>query len=73
MQLPGIMSISTKFVPTVLNILKKLADEGHQPAAPPESRRNHELADESSSSSSTITRSNYEVEHSSSQARGKSE
>ncbi|KMZ73350.1 putative Protein SEY1 [Zostera marina] len=71
--LPGIMSISTKFVPTVLNILKKLADEGHQPAAPPESRRNHELADESSSSSSTITRSNYEVEHSSSQTRGKSE
>lgn len=72
MQLPGIMSISTKFVPTVLNILKILADKGHQPAAPSESRQNNELTDESSSSS-TITTLNYGVEHSSSQVRGKSE
>lgn len=70
--LPGIMSISTKFVPTVLNILKILADKGHQPAAPSESRKNNELTDESSSSS-TITTLNYGVEHSSSQVRGKSE
>ncbi|WOK91769.1 protein ROOT HAIR DEFECTIVE 3-like [Canna indica] len=33
--LSGILSLSTKFVPTVMNLLRKLADEGHaQPTAP---------------------------------------
>ncbi|GLJ11016.1 hypothetical protein SUGI_0140450 [Cryptomeria japonica] len=27
--LPGILSLSTKFLPTVMNLLRKLADEGH--------------------------------------------
>ncbi|ONK76557.1 uncharacterized protein A4U43_C03F29510 [Asparagus officinalis] len=40
--LPGILSLSTKFLPTVMNLLKKLADQGHIPAAP-ETRRNPEL------------------------------
>ncbi|XP_020105607.1 protein ROOT HAIR DEFECTIVE 3-like [Ananas comosus] len=40
--LPGLLSLSTKFLPTVMNILKKLADEGQQPAAP-ERRRGPEL------------------------------
>lgn len=41
-QLPGILSLSTKIVPTIMNLLKKLADEGQRPAAP-ETQRNHEL------------------------------
>jgi len=41
-QLPGILSLSTKFLPTVMNLLKKLADEGQRPAAP-EPRRIPEL------------------------------
>jgi hypothetical protein len=32
-QLPAILSLSTKFVPTIMNILKRLADEGQRPAA----------------------------------------
>nr|XP_010925000.3 LOW QUALITY PROTEIN: protein ROOT HAIR DEFECTIVE 3 [Elaeis guineensis] len=40
--LPGLLSLSTKFLPTVMNILKRLADEGQRPAAP-ETRRNPEL------------------------------
>nr|CAD1824264.1 unnamed protein product [Ananas comosus var. bracteatus] len=40
--LPGLLSLSTKFLPTVMNILKKLADEGQQPPAP-ERRRGPEL------------------------------
>ncbi|KAI4330680.1 hypothetical protein MLD38_028942 [Melastoma candidum] len=30
--LPGLLSISTKFVPTIMNLLKKLAEEGQVPA-----------------------------------------
>ncbi|KAK9155118.1 hypothetical protein Sjap_002598 [Stephania japonica] len=35
--LPGLLSLSTKFLPTVMNLLKKLAEEGNRPtaAAPP--------------------------------------
>lgn len=43
MQLPAILSLSTKFVPTVMNILKRLADEGQRPAAGPERQREMEL------------------------------
>ncbi|KAF4399263.1 hypothetical protein G4B88_022346 [Cannabis sativa] len=31
--LPGLISLSTKFLPTVMNIIKKLAEEGQVPAA----------------------------------------
>ncbi|KAK1281796.1 Protein ROOT HAIR DEFECTIVE 3 [Acorus calamus] len=37
--LPGLISLSTKFLPTIMNLLKRLADEGQRPAAP-DSRRN---------------------------------
>ncbi|XP_038976898.1 protein ROOT HAIR DEFECTIVE 3-like [Phoenix dactylifera] len=40
--LPGLLSLSTKFIPTLMNILKRLADEGQRPAAP-ETRRNTEV------------------------------
>ncbi|XP_020697324.1 protein ROOT HAIR DEFECTIVE 3 [Dendrobium catenatum] len=40
--LPGILSLSTKFLPTVMNLLKKLADEGQRPTAS-NTRRNPEL------------------------------
>ncbi|PKA57267.1 Protein root hair defective 3 [Apostasia shenzhenica] len=40
--LPGILSLSTKFFPTVMNILKKLAEQGQQPVAPM-ARRTPEL------------------------------
>jgi len=30
-QLPGLLSLSTKFIPTVMNLLKKLAEEGQAP------------------------------------------
>ncbi|KAJ6812836.1 protein ROOT HAIR DEFECTIVE 3-like [Iris pallida] len=44
--LPGILSLSTKILPTVMNLLKKLADEGQRPAAP-EPPRNPELESKS--------------------------
>lgn len=28
LQLPGIISVSTKFLPTIMNLVKKLAEEG---------------------------------------------
>ncbi|XP_073006806.1 protein ROOT HAIR DEFECTIVE 3-like isoform X2 [Typha latifolia] len=72
--LPGILSLSTKFLPTVMNILKKLADEGQRPAAP-EPRRNPDHDSKSfrngvhsnttSVASSNITSSESEVECSS--------
>ncbi|CAM8920411.1 unnamed protein product [Rhodiola kirilowii] len=31
--LPGLLSLSTKFLPTVMNLLKKLAEQGQAPAA----------------------------------------
>ncbi|XVF74389.1 hypothetical protein PTKIN_Ptkin13bG0106800 [Pterospermum kingtungense] len=31
--LPGLLSLSTKFLPTVMNLLRKLAEEGQMPAA----------------------------------------
>ncbi|KAI5665460.1 hypothetical protein M9H77_15313 [Catharanthus roseus] len=32
--LPGLLSLSTKFLPTVMNLLRKLAEEGQRPANP---------------------------------------
>ncbi|KAJ4851025.1 hypothetical protein Tsubulata_037496 [Turnera subulata] len=34
--LPGLISLSTKFLPTVMNILKKLAEEGQKVAEEPQ-------------------------------------
>ncbi|XP_058069007.1 protein ROOT HAIR DEFECTIVE 3-like isoform X2 [Magnolia sinica] len=31
--LPGLLSLSTKFLPTIMNLLKRLADEGQKPTA----------------------------------------
>ncbi|PSS07350.1 Protein ROOT HAIR DEFECTIVE like [Actinidia chinensis var. chinensis] len=41
--LPGLLALSTKFLPTVMNLLRKLAEEGQKPATT-EPLRNHPLA-----------------------------
>lgn len=33
--LPGLLSLSTKFLPTIMNLLRKLAEEGQAPARAP--------------------------------------
>lgn len=39
LQLPGLISVSAKFVPTIMNLLKNLAQQGEAPpAANPENR-----------------------------------
>ncbi|XP_047334056.1 protein ROOT HAIR DEFECTIVE 3 homolog 1-like isoform X2 [Impatiens glandulifera] len=75
--LPGLLSLSTKFLPTVMNLLKKLAEEGQMPASGADPRRNSPLAaksfqnsvnnggDLSSTGSSTITSSENGTEYSS--------
>ncbi|RRT49766.1 hypothetical protein GW17_00020019 [Ensete ventricosum] len=70
--LPGLLSLSTKFLPTVINILRKLADEGQQPAAPVLDRnhskryRSGVISNSSSSTaSSNLTSSENETEYSS--------
>lgn len=40
LQLPGLISLSTKFFPTVMNLLKKLAEEGQIPATNNNPQRN---------------------------------
>jgi len=45
--LPGIITLSTKFLPTVMNLLKKLADAGSQAPAAPETQRNPKLESKS--------------------------
>uniref|UniRef100_M8C5I1 Protein ROOT HAIR DEFECTIVE 3 homolog n=1 Tax=Aegilops tauschii TaxID=37682 RepID=M8C5I1_AEGTA len=52
--LPALLSLSTKFVPTIMNILKRLADEGAAPAAP-ERQRETELQPRNNSSNSNVT------------------
>ncbi|KAG2658533.1 hypothetical protein PVAP13_1KG302010 [Panicum virgatum] len=52
--LPALLSLSTKFVPTIMNILKRLADEGQRPAAP-ERQREMELQPTNRSSYSNVT------------------
>ncbi|XP_052181348.1 protein ROOT HAIR DEFECTIVE 3-like [Diospyros lotus] len=44
--LPGLLSLSSKFVPTVMNLLRRLAEEG-QKAATTEPQRNHPLTSKS--------------------------
>lgn len=71
--LPAVLSLSTKFVPTIMNILKRLADEGHTPAAPeqremelqPKSTRNSSNSNVTSAGSSSITSSENGPEYSS--------
>lgn len=53
-QLPALLSLSTKFVPTIMNILKRLADEGAAPAAP-ERQRETELQPRNSSNSNVTS------------------
>ncbi|MED6123013.1 Cell wall protein rhd3 [Stylosanthes scabra] len=50
--LPGLLSLSTKFVPTVMNLMKKLADEGHIPTPDNNPQRNPPKSDGSAASSS---------------------
>ncbi|XP_066331758.1 LOW QUALITY PROTEIN: protein ROOT HAIR DEFECTIVE 3-like [Miscanthus floridulus] len=52
--LPAILSLSTKFVPTIMNILKRLADEGQRPAAS-DRQRETELQPTDRSSYSSVT------------------
>ncbi|KAL8118744.1 hypothetical protein AgCh_016307 [Apium graveolens] len=49
--LPGLLSLSTKFLPTVMNLLKKLAEEGQAPTTG-NNQRNPSLAAKSSPSGS---------------------
>ncbi|XP_010262124.1 PREDICTED: protein ROOT HAIR DEFECTIVE 3-like [Nelumbo nucifera] len=74
--LPGLLSLSTKFLPTVMNLLKRLAEEGQKPVAP-DAQRNpssesknlgngiHAYNDLMSSASSTVTSSKNGSEYSS--------
>ncbi|KAK1362827.1 Protein ROOT HAIR DEFECTIVE 3-like [Heracleum sosnowskyi] len=77
--LPGLLSLSTKFLPTVMNLLKKLAEEGQVPTTS-NNQRNPSLAaksfpsgssDISSSASSEVISSENGTEYSSSAVRDK--
>ncbi|KAL6005921.1 Cell wall protein rhd3 [Asimina triloba] len=41
--LPGLLSLSTRFLPTIMNLLRKLAEEGQVPQQGADSRRNPAL------------------------------
>uniref|UniRef100_A0A7N0ZXB6 Protein ROOT HAIR DEFECTIVE 3 homolog n=1 Tax=Kalanchoe fedtschenkoi TaxID=63787 RepID=A0A7N0ZXB6_KALFE len=45
--LPGLLSISTKFLPTVMNLMRKLAEQGQAPATTTNPQPNHALASSS--------------------------
>lgn len=57
LQLPGLLSLSTKILPTVMNLIKKLAEEGQIPATNrrerpiPESKSTHNTSSGLSSTS----------------------
>ncbi|KAF9690147.1 hypothetical protein SADUNF_Sadunf01G0165600 [Salix dunnii] len=65
--LPGLLSLSTKFVPTIMNLLRRLAEEGQKPITTTDPGRNpapvtrnfqngsSSTSDSSSSSSSSIS------------------
>ncbi|KAL3639767.1 Cell wall protein rhd3 [Castilleja foliolosa] len=74
--LPGILSLSTKFLPTIMNLLRKLAEEGQRPAnpdpqrnqpIPPKSLRSgtNDYGDMSQSASSEVTSAENGTEYSS--------
>ncbi|KAJ4957814.1 hypothetical protein NE237_024925 [Protea cynaroides] len=68
--LPGLLSLSTKFLPTVMNLLKKLAEAGQKPASAdgpsnPAGNGAHVNSNFSSSASSNVTSLENGVEYSS--------
>ncbi|KAL6491730.1 Cell wall protein rhd3 [Orobanche gracilis] len=74
--LPGILSLSTKFLPTVMNLLRKLAEEGqrpptsnpqHNPSVPPNSLRSRtsDFGEKSTSATSEVTYAEDGTEYSS--------
>ncbi|KAF1859295.1 hypothetical protein Lal_00009879, partial [Lupinus albus] len=72
--LPGIISLSSKFIPTIMNIMRKLAEQGENPATntsqrnQPRSNHNSDTADSamsSTASSSDITSFNNKAEYTS--------
>ncbi|XP_077212329.1 protein ROOT HAIR DEFECTIVE 3-like [Tasmannia lanceolata] len=72
--LPGLLSLSTKFLPTVMNILKRLAEEGHKATTSDPQRnpvlesngiRNGTYSDSTSDASSNITSTESGAEYSS--------
>ncbi|KAF1898513.1 hypothetical protein Lal_00032093 [Lupinus albus] len=70
--LPGIISLTSKFIPTIMNLMKKLAEEGQNPAnnnpQRNQSKINHNALTRnavSSSASSNVTSLDNEKEHSS--------
>ncbi|KAK4413792.1 protein ROOT HAIR defective [Sesamum alatum] len=82
--LPGILSISTKFLPTVMNLLRKLAEEGQRQANPDPQRNppvpaktlrsgTNDHDDFSSSASSGVTASENGTEYSSPSAHQKAQ
>ncbi|KAL2539135.1 Protein ROOT HAIR DEFECTIVE 3 [Abeliophyllum distichum] len=77
--LPGLLSLSTKFLPTIMNLLRKLAEEGQGRATPgpqhnpPVAAKKFEngASDLSSSASSEVTSSKNGTEYSSPSAHQK--
>ncbi|OIW11845.1 hypothetical protein TanjilG_31595 [Lupinus angustifolius] len=70
--LPGIISLSSKFIPTIMNLIKRLAEEGQNPANnnPPrnQSKNNHNALTDgaaSTSASSNVTSLDNEREYTS--------
>ncbi|KAL6495927.1 Cell wall protein rhd3 [Orobanche gracilis] len=74
--LPGILSLSTKFLPTIMNLLRKLAEEGqrpptanpqHNPPVPPNSLRSRtsDFGEKSTSTTSEVTSAEDGTEYSS--------
>ncbi|CAL0335197.1 unnamed protein product [Lupinus luteus] len=70
--LPGIISLTSKFIPTIMNLMKKLAEEGQNPAnnnpQRNQSKNNHNVLTGnavSSSASSNLTSLDNEKDHSS--------
>lgn len=52
-QLPGLLSLSSTFVPTIMNLLKKLAEEGQQRPATADPQNNPALASKGFQNSSS--------------------
>lgn len=55
-QLPTILSLSMKFVPSIMNILKRLADPGQEPATAPKRQREMKLQPKSTRNSSSYSK-----------------
>nr|KAJ0210225.1 hypothetical protein LSAT_V11C400194890 [Lactuca sativa] len=66
--LPGILSLSTKFIPTVTNLLRKLAEQGERPVNPTAQTIQGSTSGFSSTASSDVTNEN-EMEYTSPTSR----